>query len=67
MMDPKIMQSIALTVLVKTMLASTDGRIRLTKDDFEAVDLLNDADKWTIEVDKNEDVLIGFLPISKLA
>ena len=61
-LDPKVMQNIALIVLVKTMLEAPAGVVRLSKEDFERVDALDPEDQWTIDLDPNGDVLIRFLP-----
>lgn len=61
-MDPKVMQNVALIVLVKTLLESPRGLIRLSREDFERVDALDPEDQWTIDVDVDGDVLIGFTP-----
>jgi len=60
-LDPKIMQNIALVVLVKKMNESPERMFRLTKEDFLAVDNMDDADKWTLEVDADGDVVVGLL------
>lgn len=61
-LDPKVMQNVALIVLVKTMLEAPAGVIRLTKEDFARVDGLDPKDQWTIDVDPDGDVLIRFIP-----
>ena len=61
-LDPKVMQNVALIVLVKTMLEAPAGVIRLSKEDFARVDALDPKDQWTIDVDPDGDVLIRFIP-----
>lgn len=58
-LDPQLLQNVALIVLVKTILES-EGKIRLTEEDFAKVDALGPESAWTIDVDKNGDVVIGF-------
>jgi hypothetical protein len=60
-LDPKVMQDVALIVLVKTIVESPAGSIRLSKEDFARVDAMNPEDKWTIDVDKTGDVLISLV------
>lgn len=57
-LDPKIMQNIALVVLVKQMIEAPEGKISLTKEDFLNVDLLRDDDKWTLDMNDDGDVIV---------
>lgn len=56
------MQQVALINLVKDVLHSPENRIALQQSDFEAVDLLDPNDQWTIDLDEEGVVWIGFTP-----
>jgi hypothetical protein len=66
--EAEMMQGVALTLLVKSVMESLDGRIRLTEADFALVDTLSPEDKWTVELNEETgELLIGLMRKEKIS
>lgn len=61
------MRQVALANLIKTVRAAPGQRIKLTREDFVAIDEMDDKDQWTMENDGEGNVLIGLLKAGRLS